>query len=129
MFKRLLLSTALFLSAGSVAPAQSLWPMTDEGVTFAAKKGVMINIANPYPRAENFVLEAFEPDYETPTEGVLIMPAKVTLGADATRRVRVIFDIPGKERTVAVCVRPEKSEGQVIPRVCGRYSGRRAGAQ
>ena len=107
-----------------------MWPLQAGGVTFADKKGQMVTVGNPYSRSETFELMAYEPDYTTPVSGVVINPQTVTLGAGATRRVQVVFDMPEKERTVAVCVSPiPKAGAMVVPRVCGLYSGQRAGVR
>lgn len=121
------LSAALIALAATAAEAQALHPMVEDGITFSDKKGVMLTIVNPYRSAERFELFAFETDYETPTTGVQIQPRSFTLGPELQRRVRVIFDVPNQERTIAVCVQPIQENAQVIPRVCGRYSARRAG--
>ena len=134
MMKTRLLSRALaaagaVLALASQAPAQSMYPMVDEGITFSDRKAVMLTVTNPYQSAETFRLEAFEQDYATPTGGVQITPDELTLGSEASRRIRVIFEVPGKERIIAVCVQPVDEDAQVVPRVCGRYAARRAGAR
>lgn len=113
--------------SSTAASAQSLSPMVDKGVTFVARKGVMIVVANPYSSTQKFVLEPYEPSLSTVARGVNLQFTEITLASNAQRRVRVIFDIPGKEREIAICVRPETEETMVVPRVCGRYYGRRAG--
>lgn len=125
MLKQILIG-ALCLGAAE-ASAQSMFPMRDKGVTFTDKRGVMLTIVNPYRKAETFHMEAFEADLVTPSAGVKIMPNKVTLGSNSTRRVRVIFDVPQEEeREIAVCMRLEVTEdAQIVPRVCGRYAGSR----
>ncbi|MGF1446999.1 MAG: hypothetical protein ACFBRM_12490 [Pikeienuella sp.] len=127
MTKTFCAAFALASLVATGATAQAMFPMVEDGLTFTDKKGIMLTVVNPYQSAETFKLEAFETDYNTPTTGVAIQPSELTLGSSLSRRVRVIFDVPGKERTIAVCVQPVQEEAQVVPRVCGRYTARRAG--
>lgn len=126
MIRNLFLGLGL-LCVAAEASAQSMFPMQDTGVTFTDKRGVMLTVVNPYSRAETFHMEAFQPDLLTPESGVTIRPSTMTLGSNSTRRVRVVFDVPPtEEREIAVCMRLEVSEeAQIVPRVCGRYAGRR----
>lgn len=110
------------------ADAASMWPLKDRGISFGEQKGQMVTVGNPYNEAEKFELFAVDVDYATPIDGVKISPAAFTLAPGATRRVKIVFDIPNKERTIAVCAQKIPEPGaMVIPRVCGRYTGVRAG--
>lgn len=121
-------SCVALLTSASQTAAQSMWPLVGDGVTFGDRKGQMVTVGNPYGRAETFQLRAYEPDYVTPIDGVIIQPSNLSLGAGATRRVKIVFALPDQERTIAVCVTPSPKPGAMVaPRVCGRYSGSRAG--
>lgn len=118
---------ALILGVGD-ASATSISPLVAEGVTFADKKAQMIVVANAYSASKKIILEAFEPDLHTPAAGVRLEAETLTLSSNGQRRLRVIFDVPGDRREIAICARTEQTQDEmVIPRVCGRYLARRAG--
>ncbi len=126
--KRLLLACFGLLAVTQHANALSITPLVDEGATFVDKKVVMVTIANAYQSPLDIVVEPFEPDLRTPALGVRIGTTNLNLGPNGRRRVRVIFDVPHDEREIAVCVRTEIADDEmVIPRVCGRYYARRIG--
>jgi len=127
MKKQLLALTAL-CAFSFEAQALSITPLVDEGVTFMDKKVVMVTVANAYRSPLDIVVEPFEPDLVTPAFGVKLRTTKLNLGPNGRRRMRVIFDVPEDDREIAICVRTEiANEEMVIPRVCGRYYARRIG--
>ena len=119
---------ALCLSLVAILPAsaQSLSPMTNDGVTPSATKGFRLNVGNPYDRRITFVAVPMQPDYQTPATGAQVRPARITLAPGHARPVVFLFDIDpaAKERTIALCIMPEAIDGPILPRVCGRYTGR-----
>ena len=124
----LVLLAVLFSAAP--AAAQSLSPLEKSGVTPSDRKAFRLTVGNPYERRMTFVLVPLLPDYETPTDGVVVKPAELTMAPGFSRPVIVTFDInpAKKERTIALCVMPAALDGPILPRVCGRYTGRMAGA-
>lgn len=126
-----LATLALALVVGIAAPvtAQSLSPLEKTGVTPSDRKAFKLTVGNPYQTRMTFVMVPLAPDYETPIGGVTIRPAELTMAPQFSRQVIVTFDIDPKkkERTIALCVMPKALDGPILPRVCGRYTGRMAG--
>lgn len=123
------LLAVLGLAVVSPALAQSLSPLEKSGLTPSDRKAFRLQVGNPYDHKMTFELVALLPDYQTPTDGVVIKPARLTMAPGFTRPVIVTFDIDPakKERTIALCVTPAALDGPILPRVCGRYTGRMAG--
>ena len=120
---------ALGLAATAPAFAQSLSPLEKSGITPSDRKAFRLEVGNPYDRRMTFVLVPLLSDYQTPTSGVVVKPARLTMAPGFSRPVIVTFDIDPakKERTIALCVMPENLDGPILPRVCGLYTGRMAG--
>lgn len=126
--KKSLLAIIIAFAITQDAQALSITPLVDEGVTFMDKKVVMVTIANAYRSPLDIVVEPFEPDLVTPAFGVKLRTNSLKLGPNGRRRMRVIFEVPEDDREIAICVRTEiANEEMVIPRVCGRYYARRIG--
>jgi hypothetical protein len=123
------LAIAATVAFAAPAAAQSLSPLEKSGITPSDKKAFKLTVGNPYNRRMTFVLVPLAPDYQTPIGGVVIRPAKLTMAPGFSRQVIVTFDIDPtkKERTIALCVMPAALDGPILPRVCGRYTGRMAG--
>jgi hypothetical protein len=119
----------LALCLAGPAAAQSLSPLEKSGVTPSDRKAFRLQVGNPYARKMTFILVPMLPDYQTPTDGVVVKPAKLTMAPGFSRQVIVTFDIDPtkKERTIALCVMPAALDGPILPRVCGLYTGRMAG--
>lgn len=117
------------LAVATPVLAQSLSPLEKSGLTPSDKKAFRLQVGNPYDHKMTFVLVPLMPDYQTPIDGVVVKPAKLTMAPGFTRPVIVTFDIDPtkKERTIALCVMPAALDGPILPRVCGRYTGRMAG--
>jgi hypothetical protein len=128
-----LAALALAVVAGTAiaapAIAQSLSPLEKTGVTPSDRKAFKLTVGNPYKTRMTFVMVPMAPDYQTPIDGVTIRPAELTMAPQFSRQVIVTFDIDPKkkERTIALCVMPKALDGPILPRVCGRYTGRMAG--
>ena len=126
-------SIAAFLIAviflAGTAFAQGLTPMKREGVTAGPAKAFYVAVRNPYDRPMSFSITPVETDFETLASRAKARPHRVRLGAQKTRRVILLFEIPqnAKERTIALCVQPEEPLGSVVTRVCGTYTARRVG--
>ena len=120
---------AVTLGLAAPAAAQSLSPMEKAGYTPSATKGFRLNVGNPYRQRMTFVLTPMLPDYRTPAAGAKVTPARLTLAPGHSRRVLFVFDIDParKERTIALCITPQSITGPILPRVCGRYTGRMPG--
>ena len=120
---------ALGLAIAAPALAQSLSPLEKSGLTPSDKKAFRLQVGNPYDHRMTFVLVPLMPDYQTPIDGVVVRPAKLTMAPGFSRPVIVTFEIdPTKrERTIALCVMPAALDGPILPRVCGLYTGRMAG--
>jgi hypothetical protein len=123
------LAIAATVAFATPAAAQSLSPLEKSGITPSDTKAFKLTVGNPYNRRMTFVLVPLAPDYQTPIGGVVIRPAKLTMAPGFSRQVIVTFDIDPtkKERTIALCVMPAALDGPILPRVCGRYTGRMAG--
>ena len=125
-------TAALLLPLCLAAPAlaQSLSPLEKSGLTPSDRKAFRLQVGNPYDHRMTFVLVPMMPDYQTPIDGVVVKPAKLTMAPGFSRPVIVTFEIdPTKrERTIALCVMPAALDGPILPRVCGLYVGRMAGA-
>lgn len=117
---------ALLAGVPADVPAQSLTPMERTGATPSDIKGFKLLVGNPYPRRMTFVVTAMDPGFETEIEGAVTRPSRLTLAPGKGRSVIVAFKIDPaqKERTIGVCIKPEDFEGPILPRVCGRYTGR-----
>lgn len=124
--------TAMFLTlvAGAPALAQSLSPIEKDGITPSDRKAFRLQVGNPYDRRMTFVLVPMQPDYVTPADGARLSTTRLTMAPGFSRPVIFTFDIDPKlrERTIALCVMPEALDGPILPRVCGLYTGRMAGA-
>jgi hypothetical protein len=124
-------TTALLLALCFAAPAlaQSLSPLEKSGLTPSDRKAFRLQVGNPYDHRMTFVLVPLMPDYQTPIDGVVVKPAKLTMAPGFSRSVIVSFEIDPtkKERTIALCVMPAALDGPILPRVCGLYTGRMAG--
>jgi hypothetical protein len=120
---------ALGLAVVAPAIAQSLSPLEKSGLTPSDKKAFRLQVGNPYDHRMTFVLVPLMPDYQTPIDGVVVKPAKLTMAPGFSRPVIVTFEIDPtkKERTIALCVMPAALDGPILPRVCGLYTGRMAG--
>jgi hypothetical protein len=125
----LALVAATGLAMAAPAAAQSLSPLEKTGMTPSDRKAFKLTVGNPYERRMTFVLVPLAPDYATPIKGVTIQPPELTMAPGFSRQVIVTFDIDPtkKERTIALCVMPKALDGPILPRVCGRYTGRMAG--
>lgn len=125
----LTLAVAAVIAIAAPAAAQSLAPLEKTGVTPSDRKAFKLTVGNPYKSRMTFVLVPLAPDYQTPIKGVTIQPAQLTMAPGFSRQVIVTFDIDPakKERTIALCVMPKALDGPILPRVCGRYTGRMAG--
>jgi hypothetical protein len=71
-----------------------------------------------------------QPDYRTPANNDVVNYPTLTMAPGFSREVIVTFAIDPnqKERTIALCVMPKAIDGPILPRVCGLYTGRMAGA-
>lgn len=117
---------AFALLFAGAAQATAITPLVEKGVTFTDRKAVMATIANAYNSTQTINIEAFEADLATPAAGVRLDHERITLASNQRRRLRVIFDVPDKEREIAICVSSEQpTEDMVIPRVCARFFARR----
>jgi len=126
----LILAILCALAAAGPAAAQSLSPMRDAGATPSAVKGFRLTVGNPYKTRMSFIVVAMEPGFAVPARDAAVSAPEFRLAPGAARPVIVSFRINPvlKERTIGVCVMPKQVEGPILPRVCGTYTGRMAGA-
>lgn len=124
------LGAALALTLATPALAQSLSPLEKTGVTPSDRKAFRLTVGNPYAKRMTFELVPMQADYLTPAKNVVVNYPTLTMAPGFTRQVIVTFDIDParKERTIALCVMPKAIDGPILPRVCGLYTGRMAGA-
>lgn len=123
------LIAAAVLAAGLAAPvalAQSLTPMTRTGTTPTDVKGFKLLVGNPYPTKMTFLVMPMDAAFTQTTADATVRPDRVTIAPGHARSVIVAFKIDPseKERTIGLCVIPENFHGPILPRVCGRYTGR-----
>jgi hypothetical protein len=127
---RTLILAALSVALGCApAAAQSLSPMERTGVTPTDVKGFKLLVGNPYPTRMTFLVVPMDPEFTVAITDAVAKPGKVTIAPGHGRSVILAFKInpTQKERTIGLCIVPDKFEGPVLPRVCGRYTGRIAG--
>lgn len=121
---------ALVVVAGlGAAHAQSLSPLQKAGDTSSARKAFRLVVGNPYNRRMTFSLVPMQSDYVTPTTGAVVNYPRLTMAPGFSRQVILTFDIdPRKEGADNCALRhARKSDGPILPRVCGLYTGRMAG--
>jgi hypothetical protein len=121
------MAATLGVLAASQAAAQGLSPLSRSGLTPSDRKAFHIAAHNPYPRPMDFELHVLDPETGAPASGARVVPDAVRLGPNGGRRVTLMFTVPptGEERTVVLCIQPSDFPGPFLPRVCGRYAGRR----
>jgi hypothetical protein len=130
LINRLALAALLVATGIGAAEAQSLSPLEKTGNTPSARKAFRLVVGNPYDHRMTFVLTPMQADYSTPAKDAAVNYPKLTMAPGFSRQVIFTFDIDPKkkERTIALCVMPEDLDGPILPRVCGLYTGRMAGA-
>ena len=123
-------AVAASLALCGAARAQSLSPMHSLGVTPSDVKGFRLTVGNPYRTAMTFVVVPMDPTFRVRAADAQVNFPEITLAPNGSRQVIVTFKIDPtrKERTIGVCVQPRDLESTVLPRVCGTYTGRMAGA-
>jgi hypothetical protein len=118
---------ALLIAGFSLpAVAQSLTPMTNSGLTPSDVKGFRLVVGNPYKTRMIFTAIATDATFGKAVQQVVISAPEFALAPGASRPIIVTFKIPAplKERTIGICISPEDLTGPVLPRVCGRYTGK-----
>jgi len=126
--KRLAPLLAALALAATPALAVGLGPLSKSGITDSDRKGFFLTLINPYPSATPYRAYAVGEEDESPQPRVRIVPAEVTLGGRATRRILVIAQElrPGEEYAFRVCAeRSDIEEGMINARVCSRLRARR----
>lgn len=128
--KPIAIAATLVLALAGPTLAQSLSPLEKTGVTPSDRKAFRLTVGNPYPKRMTFELVPLQADYQTPAKNVVVNYPTLTMAPGLTRQVIVTFAIDPnqKERTIALCVMPKAIDGPILPRVCGLYTGRMAGA-
>ena len=125
-------TAALLLALGfaAVAQAQSLSPMENSGTTPSTVKGFKLTIGNPYKTRMTFLIQPMDAQFKTRLLDAEVNFPQLTMAPGYSRQVIVTFPIDPqrKERTIGVCVVPKDLAGPVLPRVCGRYTGKLLGA-
>jgi hypothetical protein len=117
---------SLLCAATAASTAQSLTPMQRAGGTPSDTKGFKLLVGNPYPGRMTFRVSAMDAEFVREVEGAMVKPSILTLAPGKARSIIVAFRIDPaiKERTIGVCIQPENFDGPILPRVCGRYTGR-----
>ena len=120
---------ALALLPGAAA-AQSLSPMHNTGMTPSDTKGFRLIVGNPYSVKMTFLVIPMDTSFTTAAKNAEVNFPEVTMAPGMKRQVIVTFKIDPavKERTIGVCVQPKDLESTILPRVCGTYTGKLAGA-
>jgi hypothetical protein len=121
---------ALALAAAPAA-AQSLSPMRNAGMTPGDIKGFRLVVGNPYRTRLAFMVRLTDETFARPAADAAVNAPEFRLAPGASRPIIVEFriDPKAKERTIGVCISPKDLPGPLLPRVCGLYTGRRAGAR
>jgi hypothetical protein len=122
---------ALALLAAAPAAGQSLSPMRNAGTTPSDIKGFRLMVGNPYRARLVFGVRLTDATFAAEAPQAAVNAAEFALAPGASRPIIVEFRIgPNeKERTIGVCITPRSLPGPLLPRVCGLYTGRRAGAR
>lgn len=123
--RRLAAALLLALALPGAAGAQSLAPTHGSGPTPSAVKGFRLTVGNPYKIPMTFLILPLDVGFDRPVGEVKVLPSRLTLAPGSARQVILAFKLSphSKERTIGLCVQPEKLAGPVLPRVCGRYTG------
>ena len=125
-----LIAAGLVLASAIPAAAQSLSPMHNQGPTPSDIKGFRLSIGNPYRTAMTFLVLPMDPKFRVRAADAEVNFPEIRLAPGSSRQVILTFKIDParKERTIGVCVQPKNLDSTVLPRVCGTYTGRMAGA-
>ena len=125
-----ILAGCVLVALAAPAAAQSLSPMRNAGPTPSDVKGFRLTVGNPYRTAMTFVVLPMDPTFRVRAPDAQVNFPEITLAPNGSRQVIVTFKIDPtrKERTIGVCIQPKDLESTVLPRVCGTYTGRLAGA-
>ncbi|HVY52637.1 MAG TPA: hypothetical protein VHA07_13895 [Devosia sp.] len=120
---------ALLALLAAPAGAQSLSPMRNAGATPSDIKGFRLVVGNPYRTRLIFTVRLTDERFTGAAADAAASTTEFPLAPGASRPVIVEFRIgPNmKERTIGVCISPKDLPGPLLPRVCGLYTGRRAG--
>lgn len=118
------------LACSCPALAVGLGPLSKEGVTYGPVKAFYLELINPYPTARSYSLYAIEADSDQPVGDTQIVPDRIILAGERTRKLVVLLRAlsPGETRTVRVCAQLTHQEGAIHARVCSKLIARRAGA-
>ena len=116
------------LAVATSAFAVTFGPLEKSGITDGPGKAFYLTLANPYPTAERFVVDAVGQDDENPQPRVTIFPANSLLGAGIRRQLLIIIHnlSPGETYTFRVCaMRAPKPQETIHARVCSKLTARR----
>ena len=118
----------MLLAAAAPAVAVSLGPLEKSGITDGPGKAFYLTLANPYPTAERFVVEAVGVADETAQPRVTMFPRDTVLGRGSRRQLLVIVNdlAPGERFAFRVCaMRSPKPQETIHARVCSKLAARR----
>lgn len=124
-FRALLLAMMMAFSAPAIAVGMS--PLSKDGITHAHAKAFYLKVINPYRDARDFRVYAIDEDGNEKTANVEIVPNRLLLGGNRSRKLIVLIKglRPGEKRTVRVCAELNQQEGVINARVCSKLSASR----
>ncbi len=129
MIARLAGVAALACAAAAPAGAVGFGPLSKEGIVDGPAKAFYLDLINPYPVPTEFVVNPVHLDDEERQEHVRVVPPRITLGANRSRRILVVVDhlTVGETARFRVCAeRAVDPEGvSVHARVCSKLAARR----
>ncbi|NIJ07280.1 hypothetical protein FHS31_000876 [Sphingomonas vulcanisoli] len=131
MSRKPLLMAMLSIAIAVPAVAVGLGPLKLDGLIDGPREGFALDLYNPYPEAETFMVYPVGLDDEVAQDRVTVLPAEVELGSARSRRVLVIADnlAVGETYHFRVCAqRKTPPEGITLnARVCSKISAHRVG--
>ena len=111
--------------------AVGLGPLKKEGVTDGAAKGFWLSVSNSERTARTILLTGKSIDAETVEDRVVIIPDRILIAPERTRRVLVMARSlnPNERFTFRVCAEtPPDAKETVHARVCSKLTARRVAA-
>lgn len=108
--------------------AVGLGPLKKEGVTGGSAKGFWLTVSNERRQPQTIILSARSATAEALEERVVVIPDRLLVGPERTRRVLVMARSlqPDERYTFRVCAEaPPEPKETIHARVCSKLTARR----